>query len=1137
LVDSAYLGFFSILLYIILLKCFGAQQLVAIFGSILFILIYFAVLEKLHIDLYININVKTLIHRILYFDVLFFTIALVFIILIPPIDDLFVEWNSIPIFNWFRFFASFIVFGILPGYTIITLCGLSQIDILEKFILSFGLSLFLSPFFILVLFKLITVNFFYLSLVVINAFFILIIWLKHMKRHSESIDFIRIKFTITNDIVLLLGILIFYIVSWLYFDTSNAIFWDVAPVYAGVLSMMKGVYPNTRGYMFLQYIWYQLWLFGITLLSGLPPINVRTLMIIQHLLYPLAYYIVVRTLTDGDSKVSTIATLFFTLFGDLSWTRLIGIKQGSELWLEIVDRIYKLYPVQPLALFTALTAFFIFIYLFVNKKITIKNKIVLIPLLTWAVYLIHIAETFYIIVFLTIFAFMNVSNDNKKYYIIILLVTISILSVPIFDLLFAEPVYVLNSARKISFAAFACSLMGILFLVYIANKVRLAIINILDYKNLMRFLFIIILGIILIGEFIRPSIVGIFAFGAVFRLIMDRKLNSNLYYLPSFMYSILFIASYLIPSITGLYETRRILDVADAWLSILGAFGFVYIIEMMKNAKNFVIYFVLVTFLLGLPSTICVILSADRASPPYGNEFKEEMELLSKIWKHGNLTDGIFALSESSYKLIGYFTGLKYYNQPEWPFEASIFSEPPSCLETLFQFLGGNPKWFYIRQYEVKLLNEKGKKTFLTDFINLLPEFYNSSISTAYYVPRLSPPDYQSKFAILVPPPSKWNLNNYFYPIMIMALANVRYTVIYDIGEFNLSNYSVLLITSDLSSHTQYNIIDWVKKGGTAIILSEKNSILCSNFRLQISSYRVTVDGIAGENYVLRLPCSINFSRIISAFDSETKVVFWYTNNGTPVAPFVLERIIGNGKVIFIDLLTYFDAIKYNKKQFYYLNILEKLLEYGLGIRLEKRSLAEKWFTWPDRFVIKNGIYVEGKVYVNSSQIVIDNPLHLDKLEIMGLVNGKGERLIDEYNSPVITNLEIDGSNIIFDFLTGQVIPYCGAYINISSDNPFNLTLKLTNESKLKIVFKAQNKIFNLTIDEGEVRFVRITKNSAIVLREPSFIVEGKTTFGSVFAYDFLNYGKPFETFGRTKFTIFWSDKGVILAGNFNHDS
>jgi hypothetical protein len=210
-------------------------------------------------------------------------------------------------------------------------------------------------------------------------------------------------------------------------------------------------------------------------------------------------------------------------------------------------------------------------------------------------------------------------------------------------------------------------------------------------------------------------------------------------------------------------------------------------------------------------------------------------------------------------------------------------------------------------------------------------------------------------------------------------------------------------------------------------------------------------------------------------------------------------------------------------------------LENTLGTTLEKYSFPEEWSAWPARFAVENSICIEGRAYINSSQIFINPPLHLERLEISNLVNEKMRISVDGYDCPTIIKLDLEGKfSIIFDSPNGEIVPFSGAYVNVTSSSPFNLTLMLWDGSVANITFQYQNHTFNSLITKGEIKLIGIMKNSSIVLIQPSFTIEGKITFGRVFAYHFSGYGKSFEIDGQVKFKIYWSDRGLLLAGDFS---
>jgi hypothetical protein len=163
----------------------------------------------------------------------------------------------------------------------------------------------------------------------------------------------------------------------------------------------------------------------------------------------------------------------------------------------------------------------------------------------------------------------------------------------------------------------------------------------------------------------------------------------------------------------------------------------------------------------------------------------------------------------------------------------------------------------------------------------------------------------------------------HYYPLNLLALSKIKYDAYID-GDMSAFSKKYVVLPFDKSQYQKNEAIkymEFVSKGGNLIVINSDNKfdgIFSELFTIKpgnltefnsIESYN---PGKTGEKY------SINTSGIartieINSFDNLTVKAYFVNkdnnNKRQNVAPFVIEKNYGNGKIIFVNAIGYFDAI------------------------------------------------------------------------------------------------------------------------------------------------------------------------------------------------------------------------------------
>lgn len=381
--------------------------------TMFFMLLTYVFCQKIRIILKLSLPSKVLLPVI-------YASCLIIVSLLPSISErVFVYWPSVGIFSWIRVLAGLLLGAFLPGFTILSLFEHK----LPPFLLlpvSFLLSVFINA-----LIAFVTLMFgqpFLPWILTANTLVIILSIIKIV--HNRICHLIEYKSIILDNediLMFLLSLFQFSLVTSVFFlsglTVPNGDMWDHASM---ATRIEKG--ELTRFGVLTYPPFFSLHLFSVSQLSGLPPINISDILGLFNIIIILAFYDLAFMLTNNKST-AFLSTFIFTTFG--SFTFLVQAVLGkmpadvqslSQYFLQIskktttINSIYtisNIYAYAPSVLH--LLSVLVLTSFIVRKDKTYISYIVE-AILVLNLFLLHIAETVYVLIFLFSALILGLSN-------------------------------------------------------------------------------------------------------------------------------------------------------------------------------------------------------------------------------------------------------------------------------------------------------------------------------------------------------------------------------------------------------------------------------------------------------------------------------------------------------------------------------------------------------------------------------------------------------------------------------------------------------------------------------------------------------------------------------------------------------
>jgi hypothetical protein len=233
---------------------------------------------------------------------------------------------------------------------------------------------------------------------------------------------------------------------------------------------------------------------------------------------------------------------------------------------------------------------------------------------------------------------------------------------------------------------------------------------------------------------------------------------------------------------------------------------------------------------------------------------------------------------------------------------------------------------------------------------------------------------------------------------------------------------------------------------------------------------------------------NLNFIR-----NSGINILGEYTNFETNQSqPFVIEKQIDNGRIIYMNAKGYFDAINNDpRKYFPSLSILSDLLSSSSSNQTIPQSISKPI----KRFI--GDVEMNGKISINaSSMIIINGSIDLPSFEAKTVtVFDKNENVENQFDNLSVLNAITSGNyEISIETLGAMTLPEGLSqhdYVQMSIPNEFNLTLTLLDNKTSKAEFPIINNSSIDTIEfANESRIIFTSVKAPFPLESVSFLMK-----------------------------------------------
>ena len=154
--------------------------------------------------------------------------------------------------------------------------------------------------------------------------------------------------------------------------------------------------------------------------------------------------------------------------------------------------------------------------------------------------------------------------------------------------------------------------------------------------------------------------------------------------------------------------------------------------------------------------------------------------------------------------------------------------------------------------------------------------------------------------------PENVKVYDYYYPVEAVALSNLNYTLLSDVNT-DLTGYSTLLI-ADGSIQDASTLTQWAASGKTLVVLGTRDYGQMSGLFIETTgnntllSNRISVGQSSLSFPLIQVPMTKQLEGVT--------VIANYTNDNIQEAPFALEKSVGLGKIVYIDLRPFLGAIE-----------------------------------------------------------------------------------------------------------------------------------------------------------------------------------------------------------------------------------
>jgi len=424
---------------------------------------------------------------------MFYIFSIITILFVPGLDGtLFVDWRSLTAVSYLRAISAFLIAFLLPGYLMFQmLSGDKRASLAKVLVYSFILSTFFTTFlsFIFLRIGATMSQTLPIALLASNGALSVAYITKKMRKDNKSATF-NINL-IQFAIFLSLFFLVVYSISWINSNNFPLFPGDQMGYFSDMLKFANEPYndPNPVAATILyDHIWWSgMLMASFYRLSGIPPLNAFIALSPLSIFTILSFYALAKSFIDKKfagqdasnktlySKIPIVATVLSS-FAGYGWLYLLCLKFGGNLTLfqnieTSASRTYDIYitstflePIIHPTFFLVYPCFLLAISLLFMSQEGKYKKVFLITLILATLYLSHVAEFFFVLIFFLLFIFLaSGKNSSFKHSIwAIFSVLPSILLVASIDVLAPRRFYTAGVLLVLPSVLITCAVIGVL---------------------------------------------------------------------------------------------------------------------------------------------------------------------------------------------------------------------------------------------------------------------------------------------------------------------------------------------------------------------------------------------------------------------------------------------------------------------------------------------------------------------------------------------------------------------------------------------------------------------------------------------------------------------------------------------------
>jgi len=379
---------------------------------------------------------------------------------------------------------------------------------------------------------------------------------------------------------------------------------------------------------------------------------------------------------------------------------------------------------------------------------------------------------------------------------------------------------------------------------------------------------------------------------------------------------------------------------------------------------------------------------------------------------------------------------------------------------------------------------------------------------------------------------------SYFYLLELASLASLNYSVYLE-NDYSIFKHRIILMsdTKEIDVLDEYN--EWISEGGTLVVFNMDGFGCFANLlSIETKSDVKFANEIAGENKKIMIE-DVKITPLYSC-DIEIKTMANWMKNGKIVSPFAFYRKMGNGQVIYVNLLPCINKLESLKdpkvRATMFINLKEFLTILKIDLPKSKRTSLS---LFPGKyFVAGENVSIVGEAFVQFGSFTLF-PLSANISELhAGYTCSQNIFHADliKFNSKVlkdvdIKNIEVFGeSESIINSATCKLINGFGKYSLIKIDGSFNWTIQIHESSIAVILIEVDNLERKIYIQNGTVEFINLCHkmlSQSFLVRNLKILAKGKLSLERYYhVFPFMielnspfGYGDPIVLHGTITLT------------------